>query len=108
MTYNDWNHNNRQDSFDRYMDYKSAHPEQSDESSSSDYSSDYDYDSDYDSDYDNEDYYDDELPETYKEEVPYYKNHPYEEKKQEIPYLAIAIVFVVGILVSAILSWLAR
>lgn len=83
MSY-DWNQNGRQDSFDRYMDYNAAHPERNGSNSQSNYKGDYSYNNTSSMDG--------------GEKVPYYKNHPYEEKKEEKPpYL---LVFIISILVG--------
>lgn len=84
MSY-DWNQNGRQDSFDRYMDYNAAHPERSGSNSQSNYNGDYSYN--------------DTSSMDGKEKVPYYKNHPYEEKQEKPPYL---LVFIISILVGVL------
>lgn len=85
MSY-DWNQNGRQDSFDRYMDYNAAHPERNSSNSQSNYNGDYSYN--------------DTSSMDGREKIPYYKNHPYEEEKEDKPpYL---LVFIISILVGVL------
>ena len=100
MAFYDWNRNGRQDSFYRYMDYKASHL-------TSDYVEETDsYDEDYyDDEYDYDDYGEESFEKikqqlSAQEKVPYYKNHPYEEEKEEKPpYLFVIIIsIIVGVL----------
>ena len=92
----DWNQNGRQDSFDRYMDYNAAHPEQNGSNSQSNYNGDYSYNSTSSMDG--------------REKVPYYKNHPYEEEKEEKPpyFLVFIISILVGVLSGVIAALVNR
>ena len=92
MSY-DWNQNGRQDSFDRYMDYNAAHPERSGSNSQSNYNGDYSYNDTSSTDG--------------GEKVPYYKNHPYEEEKEEKPpYLFVLIMSIIVGVLSGIIATL--
>ena len=92
MSY-DWNRNGRQDSFDRYMDYNAAHPERNGSNSQSNYNGDYSYN--------------DTSSMDGREKVPYYKNHPYEEEKEEKPpYLFVLIMSIIVGVFSGIIATL--
>ena len=89
----DWNQNGRQDSFDRYMDYNAAHPERNSSNSQSNYNGDYSYNDTSSTDG--------------GEKVPYYKNHPYEEEKEEKPpYLFVLIMSIIVGVLSGIIATL--
>ena len=101
----DWNRNGMQDSFYRYMDYKASHLTSDDGEEADSYDEDYyDDEDDYD-DYDGEGFEKIKQQLSAQEKVPYYKNHPYEEEKEEKPpYLFLLIISVILGVLSGVVA----
>ncbi len=103
----DWNKNGRQDSFDRYMDYKASHLTSDDGEETNSYDEDYcDDEDDYD-DYDEESFEKIKQRLSTQEKTPYYQNHSYEDEKEEKPpYLFVLIISIIVGVLSGIIATL--